>query len=318
VQDSIGLEISSWGRRVIGADINVLDDKATDTELYGLATALKLTSPNIGFRLEEGAFVAGEPKNWVDTRSAPTNIVGKHTNPEDAVAMKIRLDASTGKAFLVYNRQIRRNSNILLSTGIGKVFTGVVPYAYVIHQREGFARIRLGSDVADADLFKNNGSVDVSAFIVNRLGKYEGPIFAQPETLKVEPGYVEFTQAVYEANESDGFVNVTLRRFDGMAGEAIFDCDSAQSTAHGGPSVPALGVDYENYNVTHTWNDQDMADQTFKINFNVDTVNEAPFEMFFLFLNADPASDASMGNNWFCKVKILEGESDEPGGTSAE
>jgi hypothetical protein len=148
-----------------------------------------------------------------------------------------------------------------------------------------------------------------------KLKNAEGASLGKPKKAEVtiidggtssEPGVLQFSSAMSNVNEGDGFVGITVTRVDGKDGAVSVDCISNDGTA-------TAGEDYNSVWMTLSWSDQDDGDMSCGTSIFDDAVFEGDETFNMTLENATGGAD--IGDPSTAKVTIIDDDSESEPGT---
>jgi hypothetical protein len=131
-----------------------------------------------------------------------------------------------------------------------------------------------------------------------------GATIGSPDTTEVtivdnestKPGTLQFSEAMYDVNETDGAVTITITRVGGSSGAASVKAVTGNGTAK-------KGKDFEKTTKTLKWDDGEAGDKTFTVDIFDDSEIEGD-ETFKLKLKK--AKGAELGNPKKAEVTIVD------------
>jgi YVTN family beta-propeller protein len=123
-----------------------------------------------------------------------------------------------------------------------------------------------------------------------------------PPVLK--PGVLQFAEATYTANESDGQINLSVIRSGGSDGQVTVNYTATDS------STATADSDYTGTQGTLTWATGDMTAKSLTLNLINDTQVEGP--EIILFSLSNPSGGATLGNVAHTTVTLADNEVSTP------
>ncbi len=123
-----------------------------------------------------------------------------------------------------------------------------------------------------------------------------------PPVLK--PGVLQFAEATYTANESDGELNLTVIRTGGSDGQVTVDYNTTNS------STATVDSDYTGRQGTLTWAAGDMTAKSLTLNI----INDSQVEgtEIILFSLSNPSGGATLGNVAYTTVTLADNDFSTP------